>query len=253
MDWATIAPLVTAGVGAAGQIAAARAKGQQQQAAAQVPVDQLNQRGAESTLGVQQRALDAQDAARLARAIGVLQEESAGRKAPGERASTSVRGDILANARGVQFNPGNGRIPKHEFSGGLSPDLFSDDTRELGRNMSRSALLDQLGGESTPFSDLPEADYSKILDAQAIPGGTALPEGSRMDSVLQAIGQYGGLAAGVAGAYQGGQQPAAPTAPGVSPMTQMPGQLMPTPAPPPVQQPLLAGRVIGNGTNIPRY
>jgi hypothetical protein len=250
-DWSTIVPLITQGVSTAGQIAAARQAGRQQQAQAQVPVDSLNQRAAESTLGVQQRALDAQDAARLARALGVLQEERAGREAPGQRASNSVRGDILANAQDAQFS-GSSRIPKFEFSGGLRPSMFSGNTRQLGAELSRQALLDQLQGESTPFSDLPDADYSKILDAPAIPGGTALPEGSRMDSVLQAIGQYGGLAAGVANAYQPGQQAAAPTVGAASPVTQMPGQIMPNPSPPPVQPPLLAGRTIGNGTTIPR-
>jgi hypothetical protein len=38
----------------------------------------------------------------------------------------------------------------------------------------------------------------------------------------------------------------------VSPVTQMPGQIMPNPAPPPVQQPMLAGRVVGNGMALPR-
>lgn len=204
MDWATIMPLVTAGVSTAGQIAASRQAGRQAQAAAQAPVDQLNQRAAESTLGVQQRALDAQDAARLARALGMLQEAEAARRAPGQRASNSVRGDILAGARDVKLGGLSSRIPKMEFSGGLRPSLFSGNTRQLGAAMSREALMDQLSGSPKPFSSLPEADYSKILNAKPVPGGTALPEGSKMDAILQAIGQYGGLAAGVAGAYGGG-------------------------------------------------
>lgn len=248
MDWATIAPLVTAGVGAAGQIAAARQQGRQAQAQAQVPVDSLNQRAAESTLSVKQRALDAQDAARLARALGVLQEERAGREAPGQRASNSVRGDILAHSQDASFS-GSSRIPKFEFEGGLRPSMFSGNTRQLGAEMSRQALLDQLGGESTPFSDLPDADYSKILDAPAIPGGTALPQGGKMDSILQAIGQYGGLAAGVATGLNGQQTPAAATPGGQTPSANylqpgaMPGSVM-NPAPPPVASPMLAGRTL---------
>ena len=214
MDWATVTPLVTAGVSTAGQIAAARQAGRQAQAQAQVPVDRLNQDAATSTLGVQQRALDAQDAALLARALGQLQQADAARKAPGQRASNAVRGDILANVQDVQLGGLSSRIPKMEFSGGLRPGLLSGSSRQLGREISRQALVDQLKGDPMPFSNLPAADYSKILNAKPIPGGTALPEGSKMDSILQAIGQYGGLAAGVAGAYGGGQRPAgAPSAP----------------------------------------
>jgi hypothetical protein len=254
MDWSSVdwGAIANAGLTTASAIAKNRAAGQQAQANAQVPVDQLNQRGYETDLANKRQGLEAQDAAMLARAVGMLQEQAAGRKAPGERASNSVRGDILANAQDAEFS-GSSRIPKFEFSGGLRPSMFSDNTRQLGGEMSRQALLDQLGGEDTPFADLPKADYSSIIDAPGSPGGTALPEGGKLDSILQAVGQYGGLAAGVGTALNRPAAAAAPSAPGVSPMTTMPGQLMPTPAPPPVQQPMLAGRVIGNGTNIPRY
>lgn len=214
MDWATVMPLVTAGVSTAGQIAAARQAGRQAQAQAQVPVDRMNQDAATSTLAVQQRGLDAQDAARLARALGMLQEADAARKAPGQRASNAVRGDVLANAQDVSLSGLSSRIPKMSFEGGLRPSLMSGSTRALGREMSRQALLQQLKGDPTPFSNLPEADYSSILNAKPIPGATPLPEGSRMDSILQAIGQYGGLAAGtMQGAGLWGPQTPAPSAP----------------------------------------
>lgn len=251
MDWATVVPLITAGVSTAGQIAAARQQGRQAQATQQVPVDRLNQDAATSTLGVQQRALDAQDAARLARALGMLQEQKAGREAPGQRASNSVRGDILANAQDSTFS-GSSRIPSFSFGGGLRPGLFSGNTRQLGSEMSRQAVIDQLKGESTPFSDLPAADYSQILNAKPIPGGTALPEGGRMDSILQAIGQYGGLAAGVMQGMGGSQGAAGvPSIGQPAPVSTMPGTMLPNPSPPPVQQPMLQGRLIGNGTGQP--
>lgn len=252
MDWSTVVPLITAGVGAAGQIAAQRQAGRVTQAAQQQGVDQLNQRGAESTLGVKQRALDAQDAARLARALGILQEEAAARQAPGQRASNAVRGDILANAHDVTFNGGSSRIPKFSFSGGLHPDMFSGNTRQLGSAMSREALVDQLNGPKKPFSSLPDADYSAILNAPNIPGGTALPQGSRLDTILQAIGQYGGLGATLANAYTQPQaQTGAPSVGGVQ--SGLPvggvGTRMNNPAPPPVDQPMLAGRYIP-GRNV---
>jgi hypothetical protein len=208
-DGANWAALATAGIQAAGQLAANRQAGRERQAVLQGPVDRLNQDAATSTLGIKQRALDAQDAARLARAMGILQESREGRQAAGQRASNSVRGDILANAQDARFS-GNSRIPQFSFSGGLRPSMFSGNTRQLGAEMSREALLDQLKGNPTPFSSLPEADYSRILDAKPIPGATPLPEGSRMDAILQAIGQYGGLAAAGMGAYQQAAKPQQP-------------------------------------------
>lgn len=249
-DWGAIIGAIGQGASAAGQIAAARQAGRQAQAGAQVPVDTLNQNAYRTDQSVKQQALDAQDAARLARALGMLQENAANRQAPGQRASNAVRGDILANAHDVTFDGGSGRIPKYAFSGGLHPDMFSDDTRALGKNMSREALLDQLTKKPTPFADLPDADYSSVLNAPGAPGGAALPQGSRLDSVLQAIGQYGGLGASVA---MGAQTPPPPAAQAVSPLAGMPGQIMQRPSPPPVAAPMLAGRVIGNGTTLPRY
>lgn len=241
MDWSTVMPLITAGVTTAGTIAAARQQGRQAQAQHQVPVDQLNQNAYQTDISSRQRGLDAQDAALLARALGQLQENQAALNAPGQRAGNAVQGDILANAQDVQFS-GSSRIPKFEFSGGLRPSLMSADTRELGRNMSREALLSQLKGSPTPFSDLPAADYGSIINAPGAPGGTPLPQGSRLDSVLQAISQYGGLAATAGQAMQGGQNAGVPTAPGASPVTQMPGQMVAPPGPPPAQQPMLMGR-----------
>jgi len=252
-DWASIIPLVTAGVGAAGTIAAARQQGRQAQAAAQVPVDQLNQNAYQTDLAGKQKGLEAKDAALLARAMGMLQEQQAGRNAPNQRASTSVRGDILANARDASFS-GSSRIPKFSFDGGLRPSMFSDNTRKLGGEMSRAALLDQLKGESTPFADLPAADFSSVIDAKGAPTGTALPEGSRLDSILGAIGQYGGLAAGVANAPRGASAapiPAPQVTPGVP--AGLFGNVM-APAPPPVPPTMLASRpVVGNMAPARQY
>lgn len=251
VDWGVVIPaLASAGATTAGAIAASRQKGREAQASAQVPVDQLNQTAYRTDQSVKQQALDAQDAARLARALGMLQENAANLKAPGTRASNAVRGDILANAHDVQFTGGSGRIPTYSFDGGLHPDMFSDDTRALGKNMSREALLDQLAKKPTPFSDLPDADYSSVLNAPGAPGGTALPQGSRMDSVLQAIGQYGGMAAGVAGSLNGPPQAPPPSAQQPSAMTGLPGQVMPNAGPPPVAAPMLQGRYIP-GLNVP--
>jgi hypothetical protein len=249
IDYATLIPLVTAGVGAAGQVAAARQQGREKQATQQGTVDQLNQNAHQTDVTAAQRGLEAKDAALLARAVGMLQENAAARAAPGERARTSVRGDILANAVDAKFN-GGGRIPKFEFSGGLRPGMFSGNTRKLGGEMSRAALLDQMKGEAHPFADLPAADFSKVIDSKA-PIGTALPEGGKLDSILGAIGQYGGMGAALANAPRGAGSSAAPIpaaqVSSAQPMINaLSGNVMP-PAPPPPPPTMLASRSIGSG------
>jgi len=231
IDYAALVPLVTAGVSAAGQVAASRQKGREAQAAAQVPVDQINQAAHRTDVDAKQEGLKAQDAALLARAAGMLSEQAAARKAPGERANTSVRGDILANAVDSTFH-GSSRIPKFSFEGGLHPGMFSGNTRKLGGEMSRAALLDQLSGEKTPFADLPAADFSSVINSKS-PNATALPEGSKLDAILGAIGQYGGIGAQIANAGKapGTGSEAAPIPP--PQIAQMPGMVA-QPAPPPV-------------------
>lgn len=247
IDWGTWAPLISQGVSVAGQIAKSRQQGREAQATAQVPVDQLNQRAYETDLSAKRQGLEAQDAALLARAVGMLQEQAAARQAPGERASNAVRGDILANAQDATFS-GSSRIPKFEFGGGLRPSMLSSNTRQLGSEMSRQALLDQLKGESTPFSDLPAADYSSIINAPGSPGGTALPQGGKMDTILQAIGEYGGLGVNAMGALNR-PEVQIPQSQQPTPVTQMPGQMVAPPGPPPVyQQPVARG---GTGTITP--
>jgi hypothetical protein len=246
-DWSAIVPLITQGVSTAGQIAAARQAGREKQAASQVPVDQINQSAYATDLSAKQRGLESKDAALLARAVGMLQEQAAARKAPGERATTSVRGDILANAQDSTFS-GSSRIPKFSFDGGLRPSMFSDNTRKLGGEMSRAALMDQMAGEDTPFADLPAADFSSVIDSKG-PGATPLPEGSRLDSILGAINQIGALGVPAAAGIMEARKPAAPIpAPQVTPGVPagLFGGVLP-PAPPPVPQPMLAGRnVVGN-------
>jgi hypothetical protein len=75
--------------------------------------------------------------------------------------------------------------------------MFSGNTRKLGAEMSRAALLDQMSGEKTPFADLPAADFSSVINSKA-PGATDLPQGGKLDSVLDKISQIGGIGAPLA-------------------------------------------------------
>lgn len=249
IDWGSLA---TAGVNAAGQIAAQRQAGRERQAAAQVDVDKLNQSAYNADTSAKAEGLRAQDAALLARAAGMLEEQAANRKAGGERASQSVRGDLLANLSDVSLSGLPSRIPKMSFEGGLRPSVLSGNSRALGAELSRAALLDQMKGDKTPFADLPGADFSSLIGRET-PGGTALPSGGKLDAILSAINMIGGTGAGLYNSQRqqiptpatGGQ----PTTPTLNPATV--GTPVAPPGPPPAAQPMLAGRNVVPGFTVP--
>jgi hypothetical protein len=68
------------------------------------------------------------------------------RQNPGIQMSNSTRGDILANAQPATAS-GTGRDLK--ISGGLGPQNFSDNTRQLGALTSRQALLAAMGQQDS--------------------------------------------------------------------------------------------------------
>lgn len=119
----TILGGATGAMGALGGVASGRQQGRETEATFQQRQDQLAQ-------GRYQNELDA---ARL------------NLQAPTMRAQQSVRGDILANAQPFQITGTRmmGRIPIPTTTGGLSPALFSDDTRSLGRMLSAGAVGQQ--------------------------------------------------------------------------------------------------------------
>lgn len=103
--------------------------------------------------------------------------------APQSRARNSVRGDLLANMQPVQISGPitgtKGKMPT--ISGGLTPSVLSDNSRQLGQLMSREALLSQMQGPAfTP---------------------TPLPQANAFDKILNGVG-YAGLAAQGLGAMQ---------------------------------------------------
>lgn len=114
-------PLVSAGLGALGGIGGGRAKGRAAEAEQQAQQDRL----------------------RLEAAQQQLAEARFNREAPGLRLGNAVRGDIFANVQPFQLS-GEGR--NLSGSGGLTPAVLSQGTRQLGQVISRQALLSQLGG-----------------------------------------------------------------------------------------------------------
>lgn len=102
-----------------------------------------------------------------------LQGAKFGLDAPGVRAGQSVRGDVMANAQDSEVSGLPDYVHVGKVSGGLRPSLFSDNTRELGRGLSRNALLSQMnGGDKVPYPTTPTL--------------TPVPEASALDTALNA-------------------------------------------------------------------
>ena len=70
---------------------------------------------------------------------------------PGARANDAVQGDVMAGVQNVG-TVGSGRDLR--FTGGLSPSLLSGNTRQLGGQMSRQALMSAMGrgGANDPYA-----------------------------------------------------------------------------------------------------
>jgi hypothetical protein len=122
--------------------------------------------------------------------------------APGRRASDAVRGDVLAGVQPAALS-GGGRDLK--VSGGLTPALLSQGTRNFGQlmnsaatgegpadpsllqNSSRQALLQQMMGSYGPYT-------------QKFTQPTALPKAGFGEKLLQGLG----AAAKIGGLFFGG-------------------------------------------------
>lgn len=129
-----------------------------------------------------------------------LNDAEFGLKQPAALAGNAVRGDILANAQdaNVQAPPG---VPMGHVSGGLRPSLLSAGTRELGGNMARNALLEQMKGPAhIAYPDAPTAPTYPT--APTLPD---LPQASGLDSFLNAAGGASGVASALNGLLGGGQ------------------------------------------------
>lgn len=94
--------------------------------------------------------------------------------APQKLASNAVRGDILSNARDVSIAAPS-TIPVPTISGGLRPSMFSDTTRQVGKNITANAAA-----TPTPTPTPP------VLQPMETAGPT--------DTILNTAGYLGNLA-----------------------------------------------------------
>jgi len=196
VDWGAV---ISAASQIAGAAAQSKAAGRAAEAAANQRQDVTAQSGYATDKSLDLEALVRAYSAELDRAKGVMSEYEQKLAAPQARASNAVRGDVLANLQdvGVSGPPGVNVV---DFSGGLRPSILSGNSRALGAQMSKEALLDALDGKTpTPYSSMAPLNLSSIT-ARSAPEQTPLPQASRIDKVMEAIGLYGGLAAGIGGA-----------------------------------------------------
>lgn len=106
------------------------------------------------------------------------------RQAPGARIAGAARGDLLANVQPASFSGGGRDL---NVTGGLSPALLSQSSRQLGQNVSRQALLSQLGqgGANDPYTfDTTQFAPKKPGLLDKILGGAAIT-----NSLLQTYGK----------------------------------------------------------------
>lgn len=92
-----------------------------------------------------------------------LEQRQFSLNAPRARASQSVRGSILQNAQPFQLSGLPSRISSRipQMSGGLTPAMFNADTRALGGQLTRDALIDQLKGDD--FAPMEQTDFQSAI------------------------------------------------------------------------------------------
>jgi hypothetical protein len=189
IDWGQI-------ISAGAQIANTYAQSRARDRASEATFNQAQDRNAQNSYATDKRldleALINGYQAELDKAKGQLSEYETRLSAPQSRAENSVRGDILANVQDVGISAPDG-VNVTSFSGGLRPSLLSGNSRALGAQMSKEALLDALSGSPMPFSSMAPVDLSSITGRTA-PELTDPPEKSGMERVMQQIGLWGGLA-----------------------------------------------------------
>lgn len=144
--------------------------------------------------GATSNALQNQSGEQIAHAGIDMDRKKFALQAPSVRAGQSVRGSILANAQPFKVNA-TGRVAQHipQISGGLTPAMFSDDTRALGNEMTRKALLDQLKGDE--FAPLERTDFQSGVLAQ--PELDQYQKSGLLEKILGNLGVAGALAGGV--------------------------------------------------------
>lgn len=140
-------------------------------------------------------ALNNQSSEQIAHAGIDLDRRNHALNAPDTRMSQSVRGSILKNAQPISFSGlperVSSRIP--QISGGLTPEMFSDETRQLGDVMTRKALIDQLRGDD--FAPMEKTDFTGgVLPSPQLEG---YEKSGFLEKIMAGLGLGGTVAGGI--------------------------------------------------------
>ena len=154
---------IAAGAGLLGKLFSSGAKGSADQRASEN--DQIARQNSllaqlhNAKQNATMNALQGQSAEQMQHAGMDLNRRNFALNAPDARMSQSVRGSILANAQPFTISGLPDRVSSRipQISGGLTPAMFSAETRELGSEMTRKALLDQLKGDE--FAPLERTNF----------------------------------------------------------------------------------------------
>lgn len=185
MSWAQAIPLITAGLGLAGQVAAAKSAGAAQGRAQEAQINQGTDAINSRNYATEQNAnLLAQQLA----AANALDRSRLGIEAPQARANQAALGDILANLQDVQISGVPSHLPNVQVSGGLRPSNLGAGARAAGQGLTAQALQALLSGSDVP----PATDFQgAVLDA---PKATPTPQAGKSDTFLNYLATIGGLA-----------------------------------------------------------
>jgi len=200
---AFLLPLLTAAAGILG--GAAKGSSNQRQSENQ-QTQQKNQLLAQlygTNQNATMNALTAGSQERLQQGNQELDRRQFALTAPRTRASQSVRGSILQNAQPLTLSGLPDRVSSRipAMSGGLTPAMFSADTRALGGELTRSALIDQLKGDE--FAPMEQTDFSKGV--LPMPQLEELKKSGLLEQIMGALGTGSSIAAGLGGAIQRGR------------------------------------------------
>lgn len=126
--------------------------------------------------------------------LAELEKSRFNRQNPGIQMSNALRGDMLGGVQKAGYE-GSGR--DFHRTGGLSPDLISSGTRQLGQSVSRQALLSHLDPSmespyTTPKFKIPEMPPNQTIDSK-FPDPHPQPQPRPLPSVGDAFKNIHGI------------------------------------------------------------
>lgn len=172
-----------------GNLAKGRAEGRKTAADTNLSRDQVATQQWQAAQNAALTAKQAGSSEALAQGALDLNQRQFALDAPTTRGKQAVRGDVMAGMQDVSVSHPRANVVN--VSGGLRPSLLSPESRELGRTLTRQALLAQMAGDE--FAPMEKTDFESAL--RPAPGLTPLPQANTWDKILGVAAPLAGLAA----------------------------------------------------------